>query len=366
MTSHATYYDGINREGFPARVTLTGSGLRISYSGGSNAPTVEWNAGKIESNDFDESRQVFLKYGNSPTQYLELKDPAFIRELKASFPDARFHKPARGFVFSSAFMLLLAFTVVIIGLVLLSYFLLLPKAAERIAMTVPIEWEKQLGDASYKSMVAESKIDTLRSNRLNQFFSKLGYKSNYTIDITVVDEEVVNAFALPGGRMVVYKGIIDKMDNYKEMVALLSHEFSHIELKHTTKNMFRSLSSYMLISVLLGDASGLTAVVVQNADQLKQLGYSRSLEEEADRNGLKLMRERRIDPKGMEGLFRALKQEEGEAGKVPEFLSTHPLTDSRIKMVKEEIAEEIAKNQAVITEDSGLDSLFRQMKQGSW
>ena len=148
------------------------------------------------------------------------------------------------------------------------------------------------------------------------------------------------------------------MDNYKELTALLSHEFSHVELKHSTKNIFRSLSSYFLLSLLFGDASGVTAVVIQNADQLKQLGYSRSLEEEADRNGLKLMKQRQVDPEGMTGLFNALKKEEGDAGSIPQFLSSHPLTTERISYVN----KDIAKHNYTVTEDAQLDSLWVEIK----
>ena len=171
-------------------------------------------------------------------------------------------------------------------------------------------------------------------------------------------DKIVNAFALPGGKIIVYEGILRTMNDYKELTALLSHEFSHVELRHSTKNIFRSLSSYMLLSVLFGDASGVTAIVIQNANQLKQLGYSRSLEEEADKNGLKLMKARHIDPEGMEGLFRALKKEEGDAGDIPEFLSTHPLTNERINYVR----KDVAKHNYTTEEDGKLDSLWKEIK----
>jgi beta-barrel assembly-enhancing protease len=361
MTFNAIYFDGKSREGYPAKVTLSGS-LHISYSDSVASHTVEWQPQKIQSNDFNENSKVYLKYGSAPMQYLEVSDMALIRELKANFPDAGFHKAGRGFLLSSGLIGLLILALALIGLLALTYFVFLPMAAESIAVRVPLEWEKQLGDASYSSMVDVKKIDAEDTKRINEFFGRLQYQSNYHIEITVVNEAVVNAFALPGGRIVVYKGIIGKMNSYKELAALLSHEFSHVELKHATRNMFRSLSGNMLLGLLIGDARGIMTLVIQNADQLKQLGYSRSLEEEADMNGLQLLKQRKIDPKGMLGLFSALKEEEGAAGKVPEFLSTHPLTERRI----DRVGKEIAKQDFLINEDDALDSLFRELKNNGW
>lgn len=358
MTFEGKYFDGKSSTGYRAKVTIRNFSIYITCSDAQLYETIEWKPEKIHANDFAANDKVVLKYGDPPYQYLEVADKNFAKELKEYFPNARFHKTVFNYIFNSGVMGLFILAVTFIGLLALSYFIILPAAAERIAVTVPIVWEKELGEAAYGKMIADENIDKENSKRMNEFFRELNYESDYKIEIAVVKDKTVNAFALPGGKIIVYEGILRSMDNYKELTALLSHEFSHVALKHSTKNIFRSLSSYMLLSALFGDASGITAVVIQNANQLKQLGYSRSLEEEADRNGLKLMKERNIDPKGMQELFQALKKEEGSNENIPQFLSTHPLTAERINYV----VKDISKHDYTVKEDEKLDSLWKEIK----
>ncbi len=359
MTFNGKYFDGKSSAGYPALVTLGNFGIQITFRGSDTSHSLEWEPDKIHPNDFAENDRIYLKYGDFPYQYLEIDEHGFGKLLKETYPNAKFHKTHLNFIFSTGFKGLAILTVICIGLLALAYFVVLPAAAEGIAGTIPVEWEQELGNAAYYKLVSEESVSEDNTARMNDFFKELNYKTKYDVEIVVVKEEVVNAFALPGGKIIVYEGILRAMDKYEELAALLSHEFSHVELKHSTKNMCRSLSSYFLISILFGDASGLTAVVVQNADQLKQLGYSRSLEEEADKSGLKLMKEAKVNPEGMKGLFEALKKEEGEViSDIPQFLSTHPLTDARINYVK----EEIARNDYTVSKNESLDSLWKEIK----
>lgn len=358
MIFEAIYFDGKSSTGYPAQVHLQSFGLQITYRTGGISKTVDWNPAKIHTNDFAETGKVYLKYGDYPFQYIEVNDNNFTRALKETYPDAKFHKSAYGFVFSTGFIGLLGLGAAFIGLLALAYFVLLPAAAEQIAVTVPVEWEKKLGDATYNQMVSPDNIDDQNSERLQRFFTLLNYKSKYEVQPVIVKDKIVNAYALPGGRIVVYEGILRTMNSSEELSALLSHEFSHVELKHSTKNIFRSLSSYLLLSVLFGDASGITAVVIENANQIKQLGYSRELEHEADENGLRLMKQRKVNPEGMKDLFEALKREEGDAPDFAQFLSTHPLTNERISFVN----KEIAKHNYTALQDEELDSLFAEIK----
>jgi predicted Zn-dependent protease len=191
-----------------------------------------------------------------------------------------------------------------------------------------------LGETIYEQMENEFDIDTAKTRLANEFFKDLHISSAYPIQITVVNSEIENAFALPGGHIVVYSKMFDIMKSKDEFVALLCHEYSHIAYKHTTRNLFRSLSTYFVISLLLNDVNGLTAVIIDNANQLKSLSYSRSLEEEADRKGLTLMIKRGISADGMIQLFKHLQNSTKTNSDIPEFLSTHPIIDSRVENVR--------------------------------
>ena len=114
------------------------------------------------------------------------------------------------------------------------------------------------------------------------------------------------------------------------------------------------MASSLLFTILLGDASGLAA----QADQFKQLDYSRELEAEADKRGLELMVKNRMNPQGMLKLLKILKRENEEMPHLMKYLSTHPDTDERIKSV-----ERIPESQLRFEEDALLLVFFRKLKQ---
>src|SRR5690606_37563596 len=125
--------------------------------------------------------------------------------------------------------------------------------------------------------------------------------------------------------------LLRNMRHYEELAALLLHEYAHVERRHTTKTIFRSMGAYMFISLLFGDLSGAGAVVVENANSLNSLQYSRRLEKDADLYGLQLLQERQLDPQGFEWLFNSLKRQYGL--QPSEWLSSHPDLDNRIRYI---------------------------------
>jgi predicted Zn-dependent protease len=179
-------------------------------------------------------------------------------------------------------------------------------------------------------------IDEQKTALANDFFNELKIKSNYPIHITVVNAPIKNAFALPGGNIVVYDEILQKMNSEEEFAALLCHEYSHISFKHTTRSLFRNLGTYVILSIVLSDINGIMGVLIENAHTIKSLSYTRALEEEADRNGLKLLIASGVNPYGMVNLFKHLKEKNQGSIDMPEFLSSHPLLDERIKYIENE------------------------------
>lgn len=357
MNFNGRYFNNTSSTGYNATITLNTFDISIVYTDlAGNTKQIRWNTDLIHKYDFTANYPVKLTYGDYPHQYLEIDDNTIETALKTHYPNAAFHQKGNNHRYKGLVNLLIIGIVVLVVAVAV-YVLAVPALAERLANTIPVSVEEDMGESSYKTMIAGEQIDEDKTRLLNSFFKTLHYNSNYPIRITVVKNNVVNAFALPGGRIVVYTGIINKMDKPEEMVALLSHEYSHVQLKHSTKAMCRTLSSYIVLSALAGDAGGITTALVQNADQLKQLSYTRSLEEEADREGMKLMEQNRIDLTGMRKLFNALKAEEKD-NTVPGFLSTHPLTDKRIAAVTSQIQKRTFTPQP----HPELDSLWQQIK----
>jgi beta-barrel assembly-enhancing protease len=241
------------------------------------------------------------------------------------------------------------------GVLVLLYLLIVPWLSEKLATRVPVKTEQQLGDAVYGAMGLTSLEDKEASLVLNDFFSAMNVKTSYPIRISVVDDKVVNAFALPGGRIVVYKALLQQITSYQELAALLSHEFTHVNNKHATKSIFRRLGSKVFIALLFGRFGSVTSVLINHADDLKSLTYSRRLEKEADMEGLEILMQRQIDPGGFPALFKHLKAS-APVNALPEFLESHPDVDKRIQYIKEK------SKGAAVAENEQLKAIFEQLK----
>ena len=114
-------------------------------------------------------------------------------------------------------------------------------------------------------------LDIKKSKYLEQFAAELNLGNTKPIRFTVVKSDEVNAFALPNGQIVVFTAILDDMKSSDELVALLGHEASHINNRHSTKMLCRNLAGYMIVSLLLSDVNGIMAVLADNAHQLHSL-----------------------------------------------------------------------------------------------
>ncbi len=243
----------------------------------------------------------------------------------------------------------------IAGVLVTAYFLIVPWLSEKMASQVSVQTEEQFGNAVYDALDLAMKEDTAATAVLNEFFTTMKVETPYQVKITVVKSEEVNAFALPGGNIVVYTGLLNKLKSYPELAALLSHEFIHVNNKHSTKSIFRQLGSRVFLSLLLGKFGSVTSIMIDQADQFKSLKYSRALEKEADTDGLALLQERKIDPEGFANLFQRLKAS-APVSAMPEFLASHPDIENRIAYI-----QEASKNSAV-EENSGLKSIFEKIK----
>lgn len=250
--------------------------------------------------------------------------------------------------------ILLVFLVVI-GMLVAAWWLFTPWLAGKLASKVSVETEAGFGESIFSGLNLAPDTDSAKTFLANRFFAEMNADTRYNIRVTVVNSPIENAFALPGGRIVVYTGLLSKLQSYPEFAALLAHEFSHVQLKHSTRSVFRALGSKVFLSLLAGNSGAAGSVLADQAEQLKSLGYSRTLEKEADLYGLDLLKQRKIDPAGFTGLFNQLKKDDGD-GEMPEMMASHPNLDERIRYVNA-----AAGNNPVVT-DSILQTIFLDLK----
>jgi beta-barrel assembly-enhancing protease len=355
------YLDGNSSRTQEATLWLRENAWEIQTNGSYYDPpqTIRWEMDKIHRNETPSSVNTF-RYGDFPYQTLECRDVDFPKTIMAVYPEYKLFNKGYLWVFSQGIGGVVTFAAILLGLMVAIYFWVLPGVAESLADKMPRKYEIQLGNSLSESMLKGMDIDEDRTLALQDFSSYIDFQTDYPLQFTVVKSDVVNAFALPGGKIVVFDELLDKIDSPEALTALLAHEATHVKKRHSLKGMARSLSGYLFVSILFGDLSGLTSVLVENANSLGTLGYTRSLEHEADVEALATLTYNKLDQKGMVDLMETLDDASHDSEfdlKKFQFLSSHPLTQDRIIFAKETAAK-----QGDFEKKEGLELAFAALK----
>lgn len=356
-TYTATYHTTTGRF-YQATIFVSPVTITIRYRDETNEQKdVYWLVKHITAFN-EQAMNTELHYRNAQggTEKLVVRDEALLQELKTHLKYYKAGGKPHARLMASTGAKLALIAGIIIGILLIAYLWIFPWLGERVAMNFSKDYEISMGEQMYQSIAATYKIDEHKTTVINQFYQQLHYKVDYPIKITVVESGEMNAFAIPGGHIVVYDAILERMKTPEELAALLAHESSHVALRHSLRNIFRSLARKMFLALIFGNESGIVSVAVDNADELKGLQYSRSLETEADDNGLQLMEKSHINVQGMLRLMQML-QKESTTPQPPGILSTHPVFEERINNIKKQIQR--APNEP--TNNDTLKQLFRSI-----
>jgi predicted Zn-dependent protease len=208
-----------------------------------------------------------------------------------------------------------------------------------IAQQVPVAREERLGEMLLTQLQAEGGLrdEGAAVDAVKAIGTRLTEGSRYSYQWFVKDDPEVNAFAGPGGVVVVYSGLIAKTDSAEELAGVLAHEIQHVEGRHTLQAMVHSAGWAAILAVTLGDLSAISGVLIH---QVGNLRHSRKLEREADIGGVKALARAGISPTAMTQFFGKLAAEQKKAGSDVgfELLSTHPATEDRVAEVASLVA----------------------------
>ncbi|WP_116107588.1 M48 family metallopeptidase [Lewinella sp. IMCC34191] len=145
----------------------------------------------------------------------------------------------------------------------------------------------------------------------------------FPYEVTIINQDVQNAFATPGGYLYVYTGLIDVLDNESELAGVLAHEIAHSAERHSTNQLTKQYGFSTLVSVITGGDPGLLS---QIAGSLLSLRFSRSDEAEADDRSVDYLCNTRYAANGAAGFFESIQ----DGSSPPEFFSSHPNPDNRV------------------------------------
>ncbi len=326
------YFDGRTPRRNPVVVTLRGEGLQIVQEDGA---AIWWPYGELTRATTYQSREpVVLQRNPAAHEGLLVDEQGFIDSLI-------FFAPATRKLFQSSVSravsrrpVIAVMAAALICLVAFIYLWAVPAAVTAAASRVPLSWEEQLGQAAVDALAPlDMRCEDPESlARLGQIVTRLRETvpgSPYRIHLTVVRSRIANAFAAPGGHIVVFGGLLEKTGSAEDLAGVLAHEMQHIEHRHALTGVLRELSLQTLISLVAGRSSGLSSALDAVAI-VGSLRYQREAEAIADADGMRMLFDARIDP---HGLPRALEQLNAGDSPLPaavEYLSTHPLAGERI------------------------------------
>jgi len=230
-----------------------------------------------------------------------------------------------------------------------------PTTGRRQFTTLSIEEEIALGAEAKPGVVSEFGGELARED-IKAYVSDIGRKLAATTaqddprmaelqwEFVVLDSDVINAFALPGGKIFISRGLLVKMTNEAQLAGVLGHEIGHVTARHTNERFSRTAATQVGLSVgaiLLGGSgeAKLISDLAAQAAPIALMSYDRSQETESDILGVRYMTRLGYDPMGQVQVMEILAQASGGASP-PEILSTHPDPGRRANDLRKIIADQ--------------------------
>ncbi len=222
----------------------------------------------------------------------------------------------------------------------------LPILGDSTSSIISLDKEYKIGQAWARSLRGNAPLlnDPITYSYLYDLVWQLAAYSQLQdrrLDLVILDNPTLNAFAVPGGVVGIHGGLLLSAEQEDELASVITHEFAHLSQRHfasqleqARRNRPLSLATILgSILILAADSSAGTAALTTSiaAQQASRLAFSRQNEQEADRIGMQNLVEAGIDPNAMPRMFARMQRSlRFEGAKPPEFLLTHPVTESRI------------------------------------
>ena len=210
--------------------------------------------------------------------------------------------------------------------------------------------EIKLGESAFKDVMKKSTLSrdaasTGMVRRVGQRIAAVADRPDYRWEFNLVEEKTPNAFCLPGGKVVVYTGILKYTQDENGLAVVMGHEISHALAHHGAERMSQGMLAEIAetgAALVLGKGDPQTSDAIQRAFGIGAeygvlLPFSREHESEADHIGLYLMSEAGYDPRGAVAFWNRMMKAGG--GKPPEFLSTHPSDEHRVRQIENWLPE---------------------------
>ena len=327
------YYDGRTARRRPCLITLKAEGLLIAFTDDLGPADTFWHLEGIHPAEFNDAAYSKLQFGPYPREGVEVSGRAFYDALRRAYPQSALTRPSHAVLSRFGWRGIAVGVAVSLALLVSAYVWFIPALADQLARQLPRVVEHRLG-GQLVSRMPLGDTDPARTADLRGFIRHLRLDPAVPIEARAVKGTVVNAFATLGGYLHFYQGLLDSLNHPDQLAGLVAHEYAHAEHRHVLRRTYQTSANYIVIGALFGDASGTSALVLQAAEGLGELAFSRDDEAEADATARRILTERGLPTEGMAQLFELLKRDPVSSA-VPEWLSTHPDLDARIAAARE-------------------------------
>ncbi|MGH6891772.1 MAG: M48 family metallopeptidase [Dongiaceae bacterium] len=330
MTELHRFFDG--RVAKPRTVTLAIRADEIEIFDEVGATAAVWPFSHVRVVDQNAvSGNYVLRLAPDHAARLEVSAGAQLQALLAQRPDLRRWRARARVGLFKAFVLWGAVGVAIMAALYFGW----TRASILIATWIPPSWEDRIGAQVEQAWFPESKrCSGADGARALQALGERIWPEDESqgVRLFIIKEGDPNAFAVPGHRIVVFSGLIERATSPEMVAGVVAHEMGHVDLHHPMRGLIHQLGLGAVLTMIFGDSSLASMGQVALA-----LSYSRDMEREADQRGIELLKRAGIRADGMSAFFSVVKSDmnKGAFGRLPEFLSSHPDLDARIEATKQ-------------------------------
>ena len=336
-----SYFDGERAARREVEVELVSGGIRILDAESGRRELAFW--------EYRDLRPVDEPVGDGPQRIragngrarLVVEEATLIAALSARAPRLADREPGWARL-GLRWAGLLALSIAVL---LAALWLGLPRFADQVARIVPRQWEANLGENLVEPVTRALArfegtdevafcTDPRGVGSLTELTRRLApAASPYRFVVRVVNLEMVNAFAFPGGQIVIAEGLLRSAESPDEVAGVLAHEMGHVLHRHSTAAMIEALGLAFLFGALLGDFG--TGVIGGAGETLVGLTFRREAEAEADERALELLGRAGVSSRGLADFFERMERKAGGGPAVLRLLSTHPPNEVRQRRARE-------------------------------
>ncbi|MBX3744476.1 MAG: M48 family metallopeptidase [Verrucomicrobiae bacterium] len=227
--------------------------------------------------------------------------------------------------------------------------LLAPHVVRLVTARIPHTTELDLGTRLTDRVTRHFPVldDRILGQRLAAITNRLAdamRQASPHCSITLIDNPEVNAIALPGGQILVCRGLVEQVADGEELAGVIAHELAHVRNRHGLQSVVASAGPLLLVRLAFGQGRSQIGTMVEHSQELLALQFSRDQEHEADTAAFHMLVDARIDPRGLLRFMRRIETEEtlaaataphasapSQASRIQRVSQSHPLTPDRIR-----------------------------------